>query len=61
MWGIVKERVAKKKCETLGALKNEITKTWKEINDDKALLARLMSSIPKRCKAVVQSNGDQIR
>ena len=50
VWGIVKERVAKKKCETLGALINEITKTWKEINDDKALLARFMSSIPKRCK-----------
>ena len=42
-------------------LNNEITKTWREINDDKALLARLMSSIPKTCKAVIQSKGDQIQ
>ena len=57
----VKEHVAKKKCETLNELKKEITRVWKEMDADKPLLARLMASIPVRCKAVVEANGDQIR
>ena len=61
VWGIVKDRVSKKKCENLGQLKREITKVWRSINADKPLLRRLMSSIPKRCQAVIQSRGDQIR
>ena len=61
VWGIVKERVAKKKSETLKELKKEITRVWKEMDADKPLLARLMASIPVRCKAVVEANGDQIR
>lgn len=61
VWGIVKERVAKKRCENLVQLKREITKVWRDINADKPLLRRLMSSIPERCRAVIQSRGDQIQ
>ena len=42
-------------------LKRKIVKVWREIHADKDLLRRLMSSIPKRCRAVIQSRGDQIR
>ena len=34
VWGIVKDRVSKKKCENLGQLKREITKVWRSINAD---------------------------
>ena len=61
VWGVVKERVAKQKCENLTQLKREITRVWREIDSDKALLGKLMKSIPKRCKAVIQARGDQIR
>ena len=61
VWGIVKERVAKRKCENLTQLKREITRVWRVIDSDKALQGKLMKSIPKRCKAVIQARGDQIR
>ena len=59
--GIIKDRVEKKKCENLASLKREITKAWREMNADKNLLARLIGAIPKRCRAVISVNGDQIR
>ena len=49
------------KCETLGSLKCAITKEWKRIDEDKQLLRKLMISIPRRCEAVIQSRGEQIR
>ena len=49
------------KCKNITQLKREIVKVWREIHADKDLLRRLMSSIPKRCRAVIQSRGDQIR
>lgn len=61
VWGIVKQQVGQKKCETLAEIKREITRVWRNIDADKPLLARLMSSIPVRCKAVMEANGDQIR
>ena len=61
VWGILKQRVGQKKCETPAEIKREITRVWRNIDADKPLLARLMSSIPVRCKAVVEANGDQIR
>ena len=61
VWGIIKDRVDKKKCENLASLKREITKAWREMNADKNLLARLIGAIPKRCRAVISVNGDQIR
>ena len=49
------------KCENITQLKHEIVKVWREIHVDKDLLRRLMSSIPKRCRAVIQSRSDQIQ
>ena len=60
IWGIIKERVAKKKCENLNQLKREITRVWRDLDNDKLLHARLMKSIPDRCRAVVASHGAQI-
>ena len=60
IWGIIKERVAKKKCENLYQLKREITRVWRDLDADKSLHARLMKSILVRCRAVVASHGAQI-
>ena len=60
IWGIIKERVAKKKCENLNQLKREITRVWRDLDADKSLHARLMKSIPVRCRAVVENHGAQI-
>ena len=37
IWGIIKERVAKKKCENLNQLKREITRVWRDLDADKSL------------------------
>ena len=60
IWGIIKERVAKKKCENLNQLKREITRVWRDLDAYKSLHARLMKSIPVRCRAVVENHGAQI-
>ena len=60
IWGIIKERVAKKKFENLNQLKREITRVWRDLDADKSLHAPLMKSIPNKCKAVVSSHGAQI-
>ena len=60
VWGIVKERVSQQKCETLAQLKRAIIGAWRSINEDRALVVKLMSSIPVRCRAVVESGGNQV-
>ena len=42
-------------------MKGEIAKAWREINADMNLLAMLIGAIPKRCRAVISANGEQIR
>ena len=42
-------------------MKNTIKAVWREIDGDKDLCKRLMSSIPDRLAAVIAVNGKQIR
>ena len=53
-------QIKKFKCENLNQLKREITRVWRDLDADKSLHARLMKSIPDRCRAVVASHGAQI-
>ena len=61
VWGIIKEKVKAAEPKTKEALRKVIIKSWRDINSDKALLFRLMSSLPKRFRAVVEKNGEQLR
>ena len=51
---------SQQKCETLAQLKRAIIGAWRSINEDRALVVKLMSSIPVRCRAVVESGGNQV-
>ena len=61
VWAIVKEKVKAAEPQNKEALRKVISKAWREINADKPLLLRLMSSIPKRLQAVIDKDGAQIR
>ena len=61
VWAILKEKVKAAEPQNKEALRKVITKAWREINADKPLLLRLMSSIPKRLQAVIDRDGAQIR
>ena len=61
VWAIIKDKVKAAEPQTKQALRKVITKTWRYINKDKQLLLRLMSSIPKRLRAVIVKKCDQLR
>ena len=48
VWDIVKEKVKAAEPQNKETLRKIITKAWKDINSNKPLLLRLMSSISKR-------------
>lgn len=61
VWSIIKDKVSEDDPQTKPQLKRSITKSWKSINDDKALCKKLIESIPKRLEAVIRKNGEQVR
>ena len=61
VWSIVKNRVKANEPKTKLQLKNTIKSVRREIDGDKDLCKRLMSSIPDRLAAVIAVNGKQIR
>ena len=48
------KKFTRQKCDDLRKAKLEITKEWREVNADKALLRRLMNSTLQLCLAVFQ-------
>ena len=60
VWGIIKAKIDQTETNNLNHMKKKIKSVWKEIDSDKDLCRRLMSSIPKRLAAVVQKQGSQI-
>ena len=61
VWSIMKAKVLEEEPKTKPQLKKVITKIWRQVNADKELCRRLVSSIPDRLQAVVDVDGDQIR
>ena len=61
VWAIIKQKVKAPEPQKKEVLRKVITKALREINSDKSLLLRLMSSIPKRLQAVIDKGGAQIR
>ena len=41
-------------------LKRVITRSWREVDQDKQMIQSLISSIPKRLQAVIDVDGRQI-
>ena len=60
VWGMIKSKISKKKCENKDDLKKELVKSWRELDSNKDLCRRLVGSIPKRLEAVVMKSGRQI-
>ena len=61
VWSIIKDKVKENDIQNLNQLKKVVTKAWKEINNNKTLCRKLMESMPKRFKAVIEKQGDQLR
>ena len=55
VWAILKEKVMQ-----AAELKRVITRSWREIDQDKEMIRNLISSIPKRLQAVIDVDGRQI-
>ena len=45
-------------CSNLTQLAKQITKAWKKLGKDTALLTSLTDSMPRRVEAVIQADGD---
>ena len=61
VWSLIKDKVKAAEPKNKEALRRVIIKSWRDINNDKELLLRLMSSFPMRLRAVINKNGNQLR
>ena len=59
-WAILKQKIAKINICNLAQLKREISKACREIDTDKELCRRMMSSIHRRASAIIQKEDNQI-
>ena len=60
VWAILKEKVMQAAPRNKAELKRVITRSWREIDQDKEMIRNLISSIPKRLQAVIDVDGRQI-
>ena len=60
VWAILKEKVMQAAPTNKAQLKRVITRSWREIDQDKQMIRNLISSIPKRLQAVIDVDGRQI-
>ena len=59
-WAILKQKIAKINICNLAQLQREISKAWREIDADKQLCRRMMTSMHRRASAFIQKEGNQI-
>ena len=57
---ILKEKVMQAALTNKAQLKRVITRSWREIDQDKQMIQNLISSIPKRLQAVTDVDNRQI-
>ena len=60
VWSIIKQDLNGKDLQNVEELRVAIRSSWRRISGDKALCARLISSIPKRLRAVISKKGNQV-
>jgi hypothetical protein len=56
LWADLARRVEKYQCHTMEELQDIVAEEWKKTPTD--YLAKLARSMPKRCQAVIDANGD---
>ena len=60
IWGILKHRVKREEPRTKPELRAAIVTVWREMDSDKAMLRKMMESIPARLMAVIDRGGRQV-
>ena len=60
LWGIIKEKIGGKQFENLNMLKDEIRMIWQGISHSRRTCKKLISSMPKRCRAVIKKEGRRL-
>ena len=60
VWAILKERFKAKEPKSRDQLKKVITQVWRDMDSDKNMRRRLISSILYRLQAVINVGGRQI-
>ena len=60
VWAILKEGVKAKEPKSKAQLKKVITQVWRQMDRDKDMCKRLITSIPNRLKAVINVGGRQV-
>ena len=60
VWAILKDRVKAKEPRSTAWLKKVITQVWRDMDRDKNMCKRLISSIPYRLHAVINVGGRQL-
>ena len=58
IWAIMKMRIRQKKVKTLDELKDVVQKVWDDL--DYETIEKLITSMPTRCKDVIQNQGRTI-
>ena len=58
VWGILYEKLRLVEFSSLDEMERRVGKVWRDI--DKNLCSKMIVSIPKRLRAVITKNGDQI-
>lgn len=59
LWADLARRVEQFQCETMEELQDIVAEQWKETSTD--LLRELARSMPQRCQAVIDANGDHTK
>ena len=59
LWADLARRVEQFQCDTMEELQDVVAEEWK--NTDKDLLRTLARSMPERCQAVIDAQGDHTR
>ncbi len=60
LWGEMKRRVAASDPQNIDDMNKAATRAWKQLTSNKAYVAKLYGSIPRRLKMVVAAGGDSI-
>lgn len=57
LWGILKERVYRRRPQTMANLRDYIIQEFNDLNADKNLLSDICHTVTKRCDLCIQENG----
>ncbi len=59
LWADLARRVEQYQCETMEELQDIVADEWKDTSVD--FIRELVQSMPERCQAVIDANGDHTK